>query len=523
MVNLVAVDRLEAAVQKGSGFDAVVLVAQDLASVTIAPLQAVIGALREVDSKADSLLALVAAPKLAGGRLVVAPTGPLQRDHDDVRRFADAARTGMRRARDAGSRTPLLVVATPPSDARYRRAVEVTVLGALGGLWEPLEACEALGSPACEPVERIGCAVLGGTCEPSTLQRLHDVEAGVSAARDLCGTDPERMAPPRFAEYCQDLFASSGVKLEIVRERGALEREYPLLAAVARASQGVERHRPCVIRLQWTGEGAIERTLLFAGKGLTYDTGGADLKAGGVMAGMSRDKGGAAAVAGFLLAVARLRPRGVRVVAELGVVRNSIGADAFVSDEIIKSHAGARVRIGNTDAEGRLVLADLLSHLRERALAEPGPRILSVATLTGHSGRAVGPYNIALDNGPARALGVAESLASAGDLWGDPFEVSRLRREDFDFVAPRSRADDTLSCNNAPSTMTNRGHQFPMAFLAIASGLNAHGGDGNQPLPFTHVDLGGSATEGGDWQHGRPTGRPVVAFLAGLVPGALGA
>jgi leucyl aminopeptidase len=137
-----------------------------------------------------------------------------------------------------------------------------------------------------------------------------------------------------------------------------------------------------------------------------------------------------------------------------------------------------------------------------------------VATLTGHAGRAVGPYNIALDNGPARQAAVSESLGVQGDLWGDPFEVSRLRREDYEFVAPRTKADDVLSCNNLPSSGTARGHQFPMAFLAIASGLDKHGTDSKQPLCFTHVDIGGSGCEGGDWQHGRPSARPVVGFLA---------
>jgi leucyl aminopeptidase len=234
------------------------------------------------------------------------------------------------------------------------------------------------------------------------------------------------------------------------------------------------------------------------------------------MAGMSRDKGGAAAVAGFMLSVARLGLSGVKVIAELGVVRNSIGPDSFVADEIIASHAGVRVRIGNTDAEGRLVLADLLSHLREDARQATAPRLFSVATLTGHASRAVGPYNIALDNGPARAAGVAEALSKQGDQWGDPFEVSRLRREDYDFVAPRSRADDLLSCNNLPSSATPRGHQFPMAFLAIASGLDRHGSDAAQPLAFTHIDIGGSGVEGSDWQHGRPSARPLVAMLAAL-------
>ena len=279
----------------------------------------------------------------------------------------------------------------------------------------------------------------------------------------------------------------------------------------------VERHQPRVLRLIYEGEGEIDHTYLLAGKGLIYDTGGADLKVGGHMAGMSRDKGGAAAVAGFLLAVSRLQPPGVRVVAELGCVRNSIGADSFVTDEIVTSHAGVRVRIGNTDAEGRLVLADLLSHLREYALETPKPSLYSVATLTGHAALAMGPYTALIENGPARDTGIAHTIAQRGDRWGDPVEISRIRREDFTFIRGKTAADDVLSCNNAPSSQTKRGHQFPMAFLVLASGLDAHGRAADTPLPFTHIDVAGSAVIGGDWQHGAPTGAPVVALAAAFL------
>ena len=171
------------------------------------------------------------------------------------------------------------------------------------------------------------------------------------------------MTPRRFADYCVEAFASSKVRVDVETDVDTLLADYPLLMAVARSSLMVERHKPAVIRMEYVGEGEITETLLFAGKGLVYDTGGADLKINGAMAGMSRDKGGAAAVAGFMKTVAELQPKGLRVVVEIGAVRNSIGSDAFVADEIITSHAGVRVRIGNTDAEGRLVLADLLSHL----------------------------------------------------------------------------------------------------------------------------------------------------------------
>ena len=513
MTRLHAVADLDSVLAKKHSYDCLVVVAHDLAAVDHKLVVQAFAAARAIDARAASGLSLVALAAAPGGRVVIAPTGPVTRDHDDVRRYAEAAQKGLLRARDAGAHEPLVVMAPPPADPRHVHAARVAALGAVGGLWEPLEARETHGA-GIEPVAAIGFCVLGGGFGSADAAWVEATAAGVRLARDLAGTEPERMAPPRFAKHCVDAFKGTAVKVTVVDAPKTLAKDYPLLSAVARASMEVERHRPCVVRLEYAPKGKIARTLLFAGKGLTYDTGGADLKTDGHMAGMSRDKGGAAAVAGFMLAAARLGLSGVKVVAELGVVRNSIGAESFVSDEIIESHAGVRVRIGNTDAEGRLVLADLLSHLRVRAAKETNPRILSVATLTGHAGRAVGPYNIALDNGPARLAAVAESLGHQGDLWGDPFEVSRLRREDYDFVQPRTKADDVLSCNNAPSSATARGHQFPMAFLAIASGLDKHGTDSKQPLCFTHVDIGGSGCEGGDWQHGRPSARPVVAFLA---------
>lgn len=524
MPTLTAVADASRAARKGGGFDAVLLVGHDPAAVEVPALQDALRTAEAIDARFAERPALWPAPDAAGGRVAVAPTGPLQRDHDDVRRYADAAAAGVRLLRDAGARRPLLLVQAPPGKAadgpasgRYAEAARVAALAAIGALWEPLEAREARGGEV-EPVRSIGVAALDGGFAKADAAFVAAVDEGLRLAKDLCGTEPERMAPRRFAEHVQKAFRDLPVKVSVVQTPAVLQKDYPLLSAVARASQAVARHRPCVVRLEYAGR-KVQRTFLFAGKGVTYDTGGADLKVGGHMAGMSRDKGGAAAIAGLLLAAARLELPGVRLVAELGMVRNSIGADAYVSDEILESHAGVRVRVGNTDAEGRMVLADLLSHLRVRAGREKAPHLLSVATLTGHAGLAVGPYSIALDNGPARALRAAERLAVTGDRWGDPFEVSRLRREDFEFVRPRSKADDVLQCNNEPSSRTPRGHQFPMAFLAVAAGLDRHGGDSEAPLPFTHLDIGGSGAAGNDWQHGQPTGRPVLALLQALLRG----
>ncbi|HEX6242523.1 MAG TPA: hypothetical protein VFZ61_16535, partial [Polyangiales bacterium] len=459
-------------------FDALVLVhtGQDTG---VPRLDAAVRAALALDARAAREASLVAAP-VSGGRLIVAPSGPLDRDVDDVRRIGDAARAGVVRARDAGAQAPLLWLA---GGAPFARAAEVALLGALSGLWEPLEAREALGDEVVEPVRRLGFA---GEGSDAVVRLAGALEQGRRLTRDLAGTEPERMRPEAFAAACVDAFIDTPVSLRVIDDLDTLSYQYPLMMGVARASLAVERHRPRVIHLEYVGEGPIQRTLLLAGKGLTYDTGGSDLKVGGNMAGMSRDKGGAAAVAGIFRVLSLLRPRGVRVVGALGVLRNSIGPDGYVSDEVIRSHAGVRVRVGNTDAEGRLVLADLLSHLRVQALDAESPFIVSLATLTGHAHRAVGNYSILIENGPARSAHVADALDALGETWGDPFERSRLRREDYDFIKPRSRADDVLSANTVSSAVTARGHQYPTAFLTVASGLAGHGGDSARPLPFTH-------------------------------------
>jgi leucyl aminopeptidase len=494
------------------GWDALVLVGPSGRLPDVPAVDAALAAYRSAAADWADHVGLALGPGLPGGRIVLAPTGALDRDWDDVRRFGDAARAGLRRARDAGARRPLLAVEGVPGAEAYRHATDVALLEGLGGLWEPLEAREAHGA-GVEPADEIG-VLAAGAGAPEALRRVTALEEARRVARDVAGTEPERMGPSHVVELCRGVFRDTPVHVSVVDERAAIERDYPLIAAVARASYAVPRHAPRVIRLEYAGEGPPRATFLFAGKGVVYDTGGSDLKVGGHMAGMSRDKSGAAAVLGLFVAAARLRPPHVRLVAELGMVRNSPGPDAYVSDEILTSHAGVRVRVGNTDAEGRLVLADLLSHLRKDALAAASPVLFSVATLTGHAGRAVGQYGLAVENGPARQAGLGRALAEKGDLWGDPFEITRSRREDFDFVKARSRADDVLSCNNDASVNTPRGHQFPMAFLSIASGLGAHGARSRQPLPWLHLDIGGSAFEGGDWQHGRPTATPILA-LAG--------
>ncbi|HAT42588.1 MAG TPA: peptidase M17 [Rheinheimera sp.] len=496
---------------KASGFDALICIFSEIAAIPELTLRAEIEALQPVDRRIGKEPVLLHLASVAGGRLILVPTGALHRDFDDVRAFSDAGKAAVQLAKAAGAIRPAMWV-QGQTDARYIKAIEVAYLGICQALWQPLEGREALGETAVEPVLEVG--IIGSN--ETVLKQVAAIEAGRRVGRDLCGAEPERMTPARFAEYCQQVFSGTAVTVAVTSDIAKLKQDYPLLMAVARSSLMVERHHPAVIRLEYNPSGAVEQTLLFAGKGLVYDTGGADLKINGGMAGMSRDKGGAAAVAGFMKTIAELAPNNLRVIAEIGAVRNSIGSDAFVADEIIRSYAGVRVRIGNTDAEGRLVLADLLAHLHRDAQTAINPVLFTVATLTGHAARAVGPYTALVENGASTRLALSRKIAEAGEVWGDPSELSSSRREDFQFIRPRTCADDVLSCNNAPSSITARGHQFPMAFLVVAAGLDQASAF-NKAVPYVHIDIAGSGVDGGDWQHGKPSAAPVTSLAAAFL------
>jgi leucyl aminopeptidase len=99
------------------------------------------------------------------------------------------------------------------------------------------------------------------------------------------------------------------------------------------------------------------------------------------------------------------------------------------------------------------------------------------------------------------------AMDELGEMWAEPAERSRPRREDYAFVAAKSPAEDVVSSNRLASVNTPRGHQFPFAFMDIASGLR--GGS----LPWVHLDIGGVAVDPPDWQFGRPTGHPVAMLV----------
>uniref|UniRef100_G3NQT2 Zgc:152830 n=1 Tax=Gasterosteus aculeatus aculeatus TaxID=481459 RepID=G3NQT2_GASAC len=527
---------------KNQNFDGIVLVTRshDTLPSDLECLKAPLQDYSSVDSGLGEEVVVLKVPGLPGNRLVFASTGPLNRDYDDVRRFSDAALSGIKRALKAGMQRPLLVC---PPHKDYKNSSLVAALGALHALYMPLEVREGKVKPGDYKVCVLGLWAAQEAEGRRLVELVEALESGRLACRDIGGSDPERMAAPRVADYVQELFKDSPVTVEVVSKVKVLEKEYPCLAAVNRCADCVPRHQARVIKLQYCGEGPVQKTLMLVGKGITYDTGGADIKAGGFMAGMHRDKCGAAAVAGFFQVsgpphrapsmhsgtssmhllnissifsqiLAKLKPKHLKVVGAMAMVRNSVGADCYVADELVVSRAGRRVRVGNTDAEGRMVMVDLLCEMKEKAVRETSPELFTIATLTGHAIRAMGPdYSIIMDNGPAHRNHNAANWQKAGEALGDVFEVSSIRREDYDFHKGKSEYEDILQSNNLPSSSTPRGHQAPAAFLIMAAGLDKHGVDSRAPLPYSHVDIAGSS---GPFP-GVPTGAPILAMATNYI------
>ncbi len=197
--------------------------------------------------------------------------------------------------------------------------------------------------------------------------------------RDLVNTPANDMGPPELAAASRAVAEHYGAKVTTVEGDALLKENFPAVHAVGRASDKAPR----VIDLTWGDESAPKLTLV--GKGVCFDTGGLDLKPASAMAIMKKDMGGAATTLSVAKAVMAL-DLPVRLRLLIGAVENSVAGNAFRPGDIIQTRKGLSVEIGNTDAEGRLVLADLL------ALAdhEKPDLMIDCATLTGAARVALG-------------------------------------------------------------------------------------------------------------------------------------
>jgi leucyl aminopeptidase len=211
-------------------------------------------------------------------------------------------------------------------------------------------------------------------------QRLVSAAAAMWMGRDLVNTPASDLGPRELEEAIRALAAARGASVVSVVGDALLEQRFPMVHAVGRASD----RAPRIVDLRWGSEAHAKVTLV--GKGVCFDSGGLNIKPGDSMTLMKKDMGGSASVLALAAMIMDARlPVRLRVI--VPAVENSISGSAFRPGDVLQSRLGKTVEIGNTDAEGRLILADALAWADE----EDPELLVDMATLTGAARVALGP------------------------------------------------------------------------------------------------------------------------------------
>ncbi|MBF0386429.1 MAG: leucyl aminopeptidase [Candidatus Omnitrophica bacterium] len=305
------------------------------------------------------------------------------------------------------------------------------------------------------------------------------VAQGVNFARDLVNDNADTVTPEFLEKTVRSLVKNAPqTTLEVMGRKELTARGLRLLLAV---NQGSNK-KPRVVIVKYTGADKKAPYTAFVGKGLTFDSGGLNLKPSGSMETMREDMSGAAAVIGILKTVLELKPK-KNLIFAFGAVENAIDANSYKPGDVFTGYSGKTVEIGNTDAEGRLVLADVLAYVIKNY--QPA-RIIDLATLTGACVVALGhDYAGVLGNNDDLIMKVLASAHASDDrAWQLP-----LYPEYKDDI--RSKVADIKNTSNVRgSAGTISGAEFLRQFVG--------------ETPWAHLDIAGTAFVDGDshWYYG---------------------
>jgi leucyl aminopeptidase len=299
---------------------------------------------------------------------------------------------------------------------------------------------------------------------------LDAVATGVALARDLVNEPPNILSPVEFARRAKAQLGKAGVKVDIL---GEAEMKKLGMGALLGVGQGSERESQLVV-MQWNGGRKKDAPVAFVGKGVCFDSGGLSLKTGAGMMGMKGDMGGAAAVTGTLLSLA-LRKARVNAVGVIGLVENMPDGAAQRPDDVVKSMSGQTIEILNTDAEGRLVLADALTYTQQKFKPQ---FVIDLATLTGAIMVALGHENAGLFSNNDK---LADRIFEAGKDTGET--VWRLPLGPGYDKLIRSKIAD-MKNTTGPTSGSIGAAQFLQRFI--------------DKTPWAHLDIAGVAWQDGE-------------------------
>ncbi|MBX3429249.1 MAG: leucyl aminopeptidase [Hyphomonadaceae bacterium] len=299
------------------------------------------------------------------------------------------------------------------------------------------------------------------------------VVEGVFFARDLVSEPPNVLYPESFAERLRDL-ETIGCEVEVLEPETMARLGMGALLGVAQGSSRPAR----LVAVKWNGGSKGSKPIALVGKGVTFDTGGISLKPGAGMDEMKGDMGGAAAVAGTMKAIA-LRKAKANVVGVVALVENMPGANAQRPGDIVNTMSGQTIEVLNTDAEGRLILADAVWYAQDKY--EPSA-LIDLATLTGAVIVALGHENAGMFSNDED---LAHAITSAGQAEGEPVWRLPLSAA-YDKLIDTPNAD-MKNIAGKPVAGSIVGAQFVKRFIK----------DG---MPWAHMDIAGTAWKSGPYE-----------------------
>jgi len=338
---------------------------------------------------------------------------------------------------------------------------------------------DSFADPAARPEEAV-ILTTNAAAATAEWEKVGPAAAAALWARRLTDEPANRLGPAELQTAAESLIPL-GVRVSVIAGEDLIAQGLNLLHAVGRGSA----REPRLIVLDWPGAAPKAAPVALVGKGIVFDTGGISIKPADRMEEMKGDMGGAAAVLGALRAVAE-RKSPQRVVGLLAVAENAVGGNATRPGDVVAAHDGTTVEIVDTDAEGRLVLADALAYARETF----APILMvDLATLTGAVVRTLGVWNAGLF---ANRDDAAARVAHAATISREP--VWRLPLPSWDDDALDSDIADVKNC--AWGTVPDALHAA--GFLARFAG----------ETPWAHLDIAGTADapKETDLERGGPRG-----------------
>jgi leucyl aminopeptidase len=378
-------------------------------------------------------------------------------------------------------------------DAEAIRALRAIAEGALLGGYR-FAGYKTKSAPGRrEPVGTISVHVPDATDKSmkSEVKRAIAVTSAVRRVRDWVNTAPNDLRPPQFADAIAEAATKAGLEVEVLDEKALKKAGYGGILAVGLGSSAPPR----LVRLAYRPRDNAARHVALVGKGITFDSGGVSIKPAQGMWEMKSDMAGAAAVAATMLAVAALKPA-VAVTAYVPLAENMVSGSAYRPGDVVRMYGGKHVEVLNTDAEGRMILADAIARA-----AEDGPDYLvETSTLTGGQVVALGKRVAGLMGDDV----FLQRLKEIGDQVGEPGWPMPLPDD-----VRKGMDSEVADISQVNAGMDRAGHML-QGGVFLSEFVPAD-------LPWAHVDIAGPAYHSGEpfgyWTKGG-TGVPVRTLTA---------